>query len=61
MERPIQSGDAEVAEGIPTTAAPAAADYVEDFEFVWSTIDERFYDPEFGEGDSAIDELLSST
>ncbi len=35
----------------PTTAStinPAAAEYVENFEFVWATINEGFYAPDFG-------------
>ena len=31
-----------------STSEPEAPQYLEDFEFVWATIDERFYDPEFG-------------
>ncbi len=32
----------------PTTVASEIAEYVDNFEFVWETINESFYDPEFG-------------
>jgi carboxyl-terminal processing protease len=32
----------------PSTINPAAAEYVENFEFVWATVNEGFYDSDFG-------------
>lgn len=34
--------------GTSTTLDPDTAAYVENFEFVWKTVDDRFYDPGFG-------------
>jgi len=31
-----------------STINPATAEYLESFEFVWATINEKFYDPDFG-------------
>ena len=35
-------------ESTTSTINPAAAQYLENFEFVWTTISQRFYDPNFG-------------